>query len=53
MLFASFALLILYWQWQPIPALVWTVHNPNAAAVLDGIFWLGWAEGNGLRREPQ
>ncbi len=39
---ASFALLILYWQWQPIPALVWTVHNPTAAAVLDGIFWLGW-----------
>lgn len=41
-LFASFALLILYWQWQPIPALVWTVHYPAAAAVLDGIFWLGW-----------
>src|SRR3954451_18189175 len=39
---ASFALLILYWQWQPIPAPVWTVHNPEAAALLDGIFWLGW-----------
>jgi protein-S-isoprenylcysteine O-methyltransferase Ste14 len=39
---ASFALLLLYWQWQPIHALVWTVHNPTAAAVLDGIFWLGW-----------
>jgi len=24
------------------PAPVWTVHNPIAAAVLDGIFWLGW-----------
>jgi protein-S-isoprenylcysteine O-methyltransferase Ste14 len=42
-LFASFALLLLYWQWQPIPAAVWTVHNPVAAAMLDGIFWLGWA----------
>ena len=41
-LFASFALLILYWQWQPIPAPVWTVHNPTAASVLEGIFWLGW-----------
>jgi methanethiol S-methyltransferase len=41
-LFASFALLILYWQWQPIPAYVWTVPNPTAASVLDGIFWLGW-----------
>ena len=42
-LFASFALLLLYWQWQSIPALVWSVHNPAAAVVLDGIFWLGWA----------
>jgi protein-S-isoprenylcysteine O-methyltransferase Ste14 len=41
-LFASFALLILYWQWQPIPAPVWTVPDPTAASVLDGIFWLGW-----------
>jgi protein-S-isoprenylcysteine O-methyltransferase Ste14 len=39
---ASFVLGILYWQWQPIPAAVWTVQNPAAAAVLDGIFWLGW-----------
>jgi protein-S-isoprenylcysteine O-methyltransferase Ste14 len=41
-LFASFALLFLYWQWQPIPAQVWTVGSPIAAAVLDGTFWLGW-----------
>ncbi len=41
-LFTSLILLILYWQWRPIPALVWTVDNPAAAAVLDGIFWLGW-----------
>jgi methanethiol S-methyltransferase len=41
-LFASFALLILYWQWQPIPTLVWAVQNPAGAAVLEGIFWLGW-----------
>ena len=41
-LFASFALLLLYWQWQPILAPVWTLQNPAAAGVLDGIFWLGW-----------
>ena len=41
-LFASFVLLLLYWQWQPIPTPVWTVENPAAAAVLEGIFWLGW-----------
>jgi protein-S-isoprenylcysteine O-methyltransferase Ste14 len=39
---ASFALLILYWQWRPIPALVWSVNSPAGAALLEGIFWLGW-----------
>jgi protein-S-isoprenylcysteine O-methyltransferase Ste14 len=39
---ASLALLFRYWQWQPIPALSWSVDNPIAAGVLDGIFWLGW-----------
>ncbi|MEO8316865.1 MAG: methanethiol S-methyltransferase [Bradyrhizobium sp.] len=38
----SFVLLILYWQWQPIPAAVWTVQDPIAAGVIDGVFWLGW-----------
>lgn len=42
LLFTSFALLILYWQWQPLPTLVWAVHDPIAAAVLIGLFWLGW-----------
>jgi methanethiol S-methyltransferase len=41
-LFTSLALMLLYWQWQPIPAPVWTVQNPIAAGVVDGIFWLGW-----------
>src|SRR3954468_8683640 len=38
----SFVLLILYWQWQPIPVPVWTVQNPTAAGAIDGMFWLGW-----------
>ena len=41
-LFASFALLLLYWQWQPILMPIWTVDNPVTAGVLDAIFWLGW-----------
>jgi protein-S-isoprenylcysteine O-methyltransferase Ste14 len=41
-LFASFALLLLYWQWQPIPTPVWTVSHPVAAGAIDAIFWLGW-----------
>ena len=41
-LFTSFVLASLYWQWQPIPALVWTVQDPVAAGVIKGVFWLGW-----------
>jgi len=42
-LLASLILLLLYWQWQPIPGPVWTVENPVWIAVLHGVFWLGWA----------
>jgi methanethiol S-methyltransferase len=42
-LFASLALLLLYWQWRPIPDPIWTVTNPFAANVLIAIFWFGWA----------
>jgi protein-S-isoprenylcysteine O-methyltransferase Ste14 len=42
-LFASLTLVLLYWQWRPIPELVWSVTNPVGAAVLQGIFWIGWA----------
>ena len=42
-LLASLVLLLLYWQWRPIPALVWTVENPLGVAVLTAVFWLGWA----------
>ena len=41
-LFASLALLLLYWQWQPIPDPIWTVRSPVGAAMLSGISWLGW-----------
>jgi protein-S-isoprenylcysteine O-methyltransferase Ste14 len=41
-LFASLALLLLYWQWRPIPDPVWTVESPLIATALHGIFWLGW-----------
>lgn len=41
-LFASLALLLLYWQWRPIPTPVWTVQNPLGQVLLQGIFWFGW-----------
>jgi methanethiol S-methyltransferase len=41
-LLSSLILLLLYWQWQPIPAPIWTVDNPIAVAMLHSIFWSGW-----------
>ena len=41
-LIASLVLLLLYWQWRPIPDPVWAVENPMGVAALQAIFWLGW-----------
>ena len=41
-LFASLALLLLYWQWRPLPQPVWTVTHPIGAAALWTVFGLGW-----------
>ena len=40
-LLSSLILLLLFWQWRPIPAPVWQVHG-IAAWLLIGIHWLGW-----------
>jgi protein-S-isoprenylcysteine O-methyltransferase Ste14 len=42
-LFASLALLLMYWQWRPITAPVWSVSDPTMAIVIDAVFWLGFA----------
>lgn len=41
-LLASLVLLLLYWQWRPIPEPVWSVINPAGALVLQAVFWIGW-----------
>jgi len=41
-LFSSLALLLLFWQWRPITAMVWQVTNPQIAAALTGLGFLGW-----------
>ena len=41
-LFASAALLLLYWQWRPIAGAVWSATHPIAILVLQTIFWIGW-----------
>src|SRR6202162_429689 len=33
-LLASLALVLLFWQWQPLPAVVWQVNDPQIAAVI-------------------
>ena len=41
-LFSSLALMLLFWQWRPIPAVVWQVTNPQVAASLVALSLLGW-----------
>jgi protein-S-isoprenylcysteine O-methyltransferase Ste14 len=40
-LFASLALILLFWQWRPILATIWSVDGVGAT-VLRAVFWLGW-----------
>ena len=42
-LFASSALVLLYWQWRAIPEPVWTVTHPAGVLALQATFWTGWA----------
>ncbi|WP_299525999.1 methanethiol S-methyltransferase [uncultured Lutibacter sp.] len=41
-LLSSLALILIFWQWQPITTIVWEVESKIAFAVLTGIFFLGW-----------
>lgn len=41
-LLSSLILLLLFWQWRPIPLPVWQIEG-IAAWLLIGIYWLGWS----------
>ena len=41
-LLSSLALMLLFWQWRPIPAVVWQVSNPQMADLLLGLSLFGW-----------
>jgi len=41
-LLASLVLILLFWQWRPIPTPIWTVTDPRIVLLLQVIFWLGW-----------
>ena len=41
-LLASLALVLLFWQWRPIPAVVWQVADPTAAQAVMVLSFVGW-----------
>jgi protein-S-isoprenylcysteine O-methyltransferase Ste14 len=41
-LLASLTLILLFWQWQPIPTVVWTIDTPALATTITACGFLGW-----------
>jgi protein-S-isoprenylcysteine O-methyltransferase Ste14 len=39
---ASLILLLLYWQWRPMPEVVWHLEDPIVRAVLWALYFAGW-----------
>ena len=41
-LMSSLVLLLLFWQWQPIPIVLWEVKSEVIYLIIMGLFGLGW-----------
>lgn len=41
-LFSSLALIVLFWKWQPMGGLVWSVANPAERVALYTLYAIGW-----------
>jgi len=41
-LFASLSLLLLFWQWRPLPSVIWDVANQDLAVTLVTVSFAGW-----------
>ncbi|MFI5456080.1 MAG: methanethiol S-methyltransferase [Isosphaerales bacterium] len=39
---SSLLLGFLFWQWRPIPSVVWQVENAVGRLLLHAVFWTGW-----------
>jgi protein-S-isoprenylcysteine O-methyltransferase Ste14 len=42
-LLSSLLLFLLFWGWQPMPGVVWSVESGIGVVALETLFWLGWA----------
>jgi protein-S-isoprenylcysteine O-methyltransferase Ste14 len=42
-LLASLVLILLFWQWRPMIAVVWNVENTAGRYILWALFFVGWA----------
>ena len=42
-LFSSVALILMFWLWQPLGGVVWSVEDPSGRLVLRVLFAFGWA----------
>ena len=41
-LLSSLALILLYWQWRPMPEVIWSVESAAGQSVVLGLFAVGW-----------
>ena len=41
-LLASLALILLFWQWRPMPAVVWAIADPDIAVTIATLSFGGW-----------
>ena len=41
-LLSSLILMLLYWQWRPIPQVVWQITEPNLAVAVVAVSLFGW-----------
>ncbi len=39
---ASLSLIVLYWQWQPLPEVIWNIESAGARAAVQALFAGGW-----------
>jgi len=43
LLCSSLVMLLLFWQWRPMPGTVWRLDNVAGSTVMTALFWAGWA----------